>query len=93
MLAAWTHTKFKGKSKSQAIENHQVLEGRRAVEFVGKGVQKRPLSLVVSKSSQENRKIKRARKENFEASNLQVNVSPRRLRSRAIATSIKVIDI
>jgi hypothetical protein len=66
------------------MENHQVLEGRRAVEIVGKGCRKRPLSLVVSKSSQEVRKFKRARKENFDASSLQNNLSPRRLRSGAI---------
>jgi len=84
VLAAWTDKKLKGKSKSQAIENHKVLEGRRATEIVGKGCRKRPLSSVVSKSSQEIRNSKKARRENLASSDLQNDNSHRRLRSRKL---------
>jgi len=52
VLAAWTDKRIQGKSKSKSVENCQVLEGRRAVDIVGKGSRKRPLSLEVSRTSQ-----------------------------------------
>jgi hypothetical protein len=82
VLAAWTDQKFQGKSKSQAIVNHRVLEGRRKVEIVGKGCRKRPLSSVVAGSSQEIRSSKRAKKENLVSSDHQQDNSHRTLRSR-----------
>ena len=84
VLAAWTDKKLKGNSKSQAIENHRVLEGRRAVEIVGNGCRKRPLCSVVSRSSQEVRKSKRARRENLAPSVLQDDTTHRKLRNRTI---------
>jgi len=65
VLAAWTDKKLQGKSKSQAAENHQVLEGRRALDIVGKGSRKCPLLLEISRTSQEMRRAKKARKENL----------------------------
>jgi glutaredoxin-related protein len=84
VLAAWTEKKLKGYSKSQAIENHRVLEGRRAVEIFGKGCRKRPLCSVVSRLSQEIHHSKRARRENLVSSVLQDDNSHRKLRNRTI---------
>jgi hypothetical protein len=84
VLAAWTDKKLKGKSKTQAAENHRALEGRRAVDFVGKGCRKRPLSLEVSRTSQVMRNSKRARKENIITPELSIDTSSRKLRSRTL---------
>jgi hypothetical protein len=84
VLAAWTDKKLQGESKSQAAENHRVLQGRRALDIIGKGSRKRPLSLDISRTSQEMRKSKKARKENLVSREISVDTSHRKLRSRTI---------
>jgi hypothetical protein len=54
------------------------------MSIVGKGCRKRPLALEVSKTSQEERRRKKARKEDMEPSAVIVDVSHRVLRNRSI---------
>jgi hypothetical protein len=65
VLASWTMKKVKGKNSKEADQNAQALQGRRKELDVGTGKRKRPLIAEVEKTSQENRKAKRAKKESI----------------------------
>jgi len=63
--AAVTKKNFDGKSKFEALQNQKTLAGRRLAFIVGHGCRKRPLSDEIAKRSGDERKGKRARKENL----------------------------
>ena len=56
--------KTQGNNSGEASANGRVLQGRRKEIDVGTGKRKRPTVSEVGKTSQEERKAKRARKEN-----------------------------
>jgi hypothetical protein len=55
----------KGKNLKEADLNGWALQGRRKILDVGTGKRKRPKVAEIEKTSQENRKAKRAKKENI----------------------------
>jgi len=63
-MAGWTMKKMQGQNSGEASVNGRVLQGRRKEIDVGTGKRKRPTVTDVVKTSQEERKAKRARKEN-----------------------------
>ena len=70
--------KMAGKNLEEAGRNGKALQGRRRELDVGSGRRKRPLTADIEKTSQDNRKMKRAKKEN---ALLFIESGPRTLRS------------
>jgi NAD(P)H-hydrate repair Nnr-like enzyme with NAD(P)H-hydrate epimerase domain len=63
-MAGWTEKKVQGQNSGDALVNGRVLQGRRKEMDVGTGKRKRLTVTEITKTSQEERKAKRARKEN-----------------------------
>jgi hypothetical protein len=80
VLAGWTMSKMQGKNGKDASMNEKILQGRRKETDVGTGKRKRPTAADVFKTSQEERKAKRARKENTDSPEVLVEAG-RTLRS------------
>jgi hypothetical protein len=81
VLAGWTMKKMQGNNTGEALANGRVLQGRRKEIDVGTGKRKRPTVTEVVKTSQEELKAKRARKENIFRHEVSNEVEGRTLRS------------
>ena len=79
-MAGWTMKKVQGQNSGEASVN-RVLQGRRKEMNVGTGKRKRPTVTEVVKTSQEERKAKRARKENVLRPEVSNQAEGRTLRS------------
>lgn len=80
-MAGWTMKKVQGQNSGEASVNSRVLQGRRKEMDVGTGKRKRPTVTEVVKTSQEERKAKRARKENVFRPEVSKQAEGRTLRS------------
>jgi hypothetical protein len=73
--------KVQGNNSGEASMNGRVLQGRRKETDVGAGKRKRPTMTEIVKTSQEERKAKRAKKENICRPEVSVEAEGRTLRS------------
>jgi len=81
VLACWTEKKLQGKKTGEASINERALQGHRKETDVGTGKRKRPTVAEVSKTSQDERKAKQAKKENLCRPEVLVSAEGRCLRS------------